>query len=155
MTDEYAFADSIFVARDPEYVYDLVSDITRMGEWSPVCKKCWWDEGDGPWVGAHFTGRNVTPARTWEARSEVVAAERGRTFGWDVAGGMVSWRYDFAPADSGTTLTESWTFHEIGRQMFRDRWGERADAAIKDRVDAARSGIPQTLAAIKITAEAD
>ena len=24
----------------------MVSDVTRMGEWSPVCKACWWDEGD-------------------------------------------------------------------------------------------------------------
>ena len=59
-------------------MYSAVSDVTRTGEWSPVCQECWWDEGDGPVVGAHFTGRNVLPERTWETRSEVVAAERRR-----------------------------------------------------------------------------
>ena len=32
-----------------------------MGEWSPICRACWWDEGGGPQVGAWFTGRNETP----------------------------------------------------------------------------------------------
>lgn len=35
------FTDSIVVARDPAELYDLISDVTRMGEWSPVCKACW------------------------------------------------------------------------------------------------------------------
>lgn len=56
----------------------MISDVTRTGEWSPVCKACWWDDGDGPWPGAWFTGRNELPERTWETRSQVVAADRGR-----------------------------------------------------------------------------
>ena len=41
-------SDSISVAATPEELYALVSDVTRMGEWSPVCKACWWDDGAGP-----------------------------------------------------------------------------------------------------------
>jgi hypothetical protein len=26
-------------------LYDLVSDVTRTGERSRVCRACWWDEG--------------------------------------------------------------------------------------------------------------
>jgi ribosome-associated toxin RatA of RatAB toxin-antitoxin module len=59
-----SFRSSIVVARAPEVLYDMVSDITRMGEWSPVCTAGWWDEGDGPRVGAWFTGHNETPERT-------------------------------------------------------------------------------------------
>ena len=44
-------SEAIVIARSPEDLYDLVSDITRMGTWSPVCKACWWDEGAGPEVG--------------------------------------------------------------------------------------------------------
>ncbi|MGZ6833860.1 MAG: SRPBCC family protein, partial [Mycobacteriaceae bacterium] len=36
-----SYSESIFVAHPPELVYDLVSDVTRTGEWSPVCKACW------------------------------------------------------------------------------------------------------------------
>src|SRR6476620_11117099 len=43
----------------PEHVYTLVSDITRMGEWSPECIKCAWTKGaTGPEVGARFKARN-------------------------------------------------------------------------------------------------
>ena len=41
--------ESIRVEASAEAVYDLVSDITRTGEWSPVCVSCWWDdERHGP-----------------------------------------------------------------------------------------------------------
>ncbi len=57
------------------------TDITRTGEWSPDCTSCWWDDEFGAGqVGAWFTGRNELPNRTWETRSGLVAAERGREF---------------------------------------------------------------------------
>jgi len=60
------YSESIVVARSPEALYDMVSDVTRMGEFSPVCTACWWDDADGPRAGAWFTGRNEVPGRTWE-----------------------------------------------------------------------------------------
>ena len=79
---ELTHSGSIVINRSPEDVYDMVADVTRTGEWSPVCEECWWDESEveGPRIGAKFTGRNVTPVRTWETRSEVVAADRGRAY---------------------------------------------------------------------------
>ncbi len=71
----------------------MVADVTRMGEWSPVCKACWWEEGDGPAEGAWFTGRNELPDRTWETRSLVVAADRGTEFAFQVT----------APGPAGAT----------------------------------------------------
>ena len=65
----------------------MVSDVTRIGEWSPVCKACWWDEGSAAHVGDWFTGRNVLPDRTWETRSEVIVAKRGRESSPSSAGG--------------------------------------------------------------------
>jgi hypothetical protein len=91
-------------------LYDMISDVSRMGEWSPVCTACWWDDGDGPRPGAWFTGRNELPQRIWETRSQVVAADRGREFAFVVGGSWVRWGYTFAPADGGTQLTESWEF---------------------------------------------
>ncbi len=102
--------ESIIVARPPEYLYDMVSDVTRMGEWSPVCRACWWDDGDGPRPGAWFTGRNELPERAWETRSRVIAAERGREFAFVVGGSWVRWGYTFTPVDGGTEVTESWEF---------------------------------------------
>ncbi|AFM18778.1 Polyketide cyclase / dehydrase and lipid transport [Mycolicibacterium chubuense NBB4] len=146
-------SESISVAVPPDELYAMVSDVTRMGEWSPVCKACWWDDGDGPRVGAWFTGRNVTPERTWEARCQVVAADPGRTFAWEVNNGWVYWGYEFEPDGDGTRLTESWEFLPAGIAGFRERLGDGADSEIGRRSEAARTGIPATLAAIKQAAE--
>ncbi len=149
------YAESIVVARLPEALYDLVADVTRMGEWSPVCKACWWDDGDGPRVGAWFTGRNELPERTWETRSQVVAADRGREFAFEVNGGWVRWGYAFTAVEGGTQVTESWEFLPAGITGFHGRYGDDAEAQIANRTEAAHRGIPVTLAAIKKAAEAD
>jgi hypothetical protein len=148
------FSDSVTVARDPEAVYALVSDVTRIGEWSPVCKACWWDDpAAGAVVGAWFTGRNVLPERTWETRSQVVAAEPGREFSWEVNNGWVRWGFTVEPDGAGSRLTQHWRFLPKGLEGFRERFGADADAQIAQRSELALSGIPATLAAIKATAE--
>jgi len=147
-------SDSIVISGTPEDLYDMVSDVTRMGEWSPVCKACWWDEGGGPAVGARFTGRNEVPERTWETRSEVVAAERGREFAFVLEATRTRWGYSFAPVDGGTEVTESWEFSPDGVAVFEQRFGTDAEAQIDARYETARAGIAETLAAIKRVAEA-
>jgi hypothetical protein len=148
-------SESIGIARPPEDVYDMVADITRMGKWSPVCKDCRWDEGSGPEVGAWFTGRNELPDRTWETRSEIVVADRGREFAYVVNGSWTRWGYLFSLVDGGTQLTESWEFLPGGLAMFEERFGADAEAQIANRLELAQTGIPATLAAIKQDAEAE
>src|SRR5680860_1181406 len=76
-----SYQESVTVVAPAEALYDMVSDVTRTGEWSPVCTSCWWDEqAQAGQVGAWFTGHNELPHRTRETRSEVVVAERGRAF---------------------------------------------------------------------------
>jgi hypothetical protein len=104
-------------------------------------------------VGAWFTGRNETPERTWETRSQVVAADRAQEFAFAVGGAWVRWGYTFAPVEAGTQLTESWEFLPAGITRFHDRYGDDAEAQIADRTEAAVTGIPVTLAAIKKAAE--
>jgi hypothetical protein len=148
-------SDRIVVNRSPEELYAMVADVTRMGEWSPICKACWWDEGDGPRVGAWFTGRNELPERTWETRSEVVAADPGREFAFAVHGTIARWGYTFTPVDGGTEITESWEFLPGGLEFFEQRFGDESAAQIADRVEKAQTGIAETLAAIKRVAEAE
>ncbi|MDP9428852.1 MAG: SRPBCC family protein [Actinomycetota bacterium] len=151
--DRLTHSGSVVVATSPEALYDLVSDVTRTGEWSPICRACWWDEGASPEVGAWFTGRNEVPGRIWETRSQVVAADRGREFAFLVGGRLVRWGFTFEPVDGGTRLTESWEFLPAGQELFRERYGEDAQRQIEDRTRAAHEGIPATLAAIKRIAE--
>lgn len=161
MTDEatpdragLSHAAAIVVAALPEVLYDVVSDVTRSGEWSPVCTRCWWDDPAlAGQVGAWFTGHNELPERTWETRSQVAVAERGREFAFLVGRGYVRWGYMFEPHPSGTRLTESWHFLPAGLRMFHEKYGVTALVEIAARTDDAHRGIPHTLAAIKRTAE--
>jgi hypothetical protein len=150
---ELTHSESVVIARSPEDLYAMVSDVTRMGEWSPVCRACWWDEGAGPSVGSWFTGRNELPERTWETRSEIVAADPGREFAFAVGGKYARWGYTFDPVEGGTRVTESWEFLPDGIAMFKERFGADAQSQIDNRREAALSGIPATLIAIKEAAE--
>ncbi len=149
------YSESIVINRSPEDLYQMVTDVSRMGEWSPICKECWWDEGATAEVGAWFSGRNVTADMTWETRSEVVAAAPGEEFAWIVGGSLVRWGYVFSPVDGGTEVTESWEFLPGGIKMFNDHFGENAQKEIDSRKEAAHSGIPATLAALKKSAESE
>jgi hypothetical protein len=64
------------------------------------------------------------------------------------------WGYTFAPVDAGTKVTESWEILPDGIARFRDRFGDDAEAQMANRAEAARRGIPVTLAALKKAAEA-
>jgi hypothetical protein len=148
-------SDSIVITRSPEEVYALISDVTKMGEWSPVCKACWWDEGASAQIGAMFTGRNEVPERTWETRSEIVAAEPGREFAWAVAEPptRARWGYTLQAVEGGTEVTETWELPPEGSAFFEQRFGDDAPAQIQTRAEAAQRGIPATLAALKKAAE--
>ena len=152
--DSRTHSGSVVVAVSPETLYDLVSDVTRTGEWSPICRACWWDDGHSGQVGDWFTGRNEVPGRTWETHSQVVAADRGREFAWVVGGTLVRWGFVLEPVGDGTRLTETWEFLPAGQAFFAERYGDDAARQVEDRTRAAHEGIPATLAAIKRIAEA-
>ena len=145
---------SILVKATPVALYDMVSDIPRTGEWSPVCTACWWDDPEEAGkVGAWFTGHNELPERTWETRSRIAAADRGREFAWIVGSGYVRWGFTFDPVGTATNLTESWQFLPAGIAMFHEKYADRAAAEIDARTRQAHDGIPKTLAAIKRISE--
>lgn len=147
--DVWTFSDSIHLAAGPEQVYDVVSDVTRTGEWSVFTRSCTWEDADGPRVGAHFIGHNSRPGRDWDTRSEVVTADPGRAFAWEV-NGLIRWAYEMEPEDGGTRLTHHWALPVPAREYIREKFGEEG---IELRVNDAHRSIPNTLAAIKEVVE--
>lgn len=148
---------SIDVEAPPEKVYALVSDITRMGEWSPECRKCTWTKGaTGPAVGARFKAVNKGGrGPSWFNTPKVVAATPGREFAFNRSGpgiGSYTWRYVLEPTATGTRLTES---YEAERPLpaVMD-WITRQWTGSADRDADLRAGMETTLARIKAAAEA-
>jgi hypothetical protein len=144
---------SVVVATPPEDVYDMVADVTRMGEWSPVCRACRWEPGHTLRPGALFRGRNEAFGRTWETTSQVVVADRPRAFAFVVAETGTRWGYEFRAVEDGTEITETWDIPEGPLATWKQLAGSDADAQIRDRTEQTRTEIVATLAAIKRAAE--
>jgi uncharacterized protein YndB with AHSA1/START domain len=142
----------IRIEAPPATVYSVVSDVTRMGEWSPETYKCEWVDGaTGPAVGARFKGNNKRGALRWSTRPDVVAADPGKEFAFEVKSD-VRWTYRFAPEGTGTVLTESF-------EMLRDlQWYyalvERWLMGVKDRKADLERSMAETLQRIKQSVEA-
>ncbi len=100
------------IAAPAETLYALVSDVTRMGEWSPEnVGGRWLDGATGPSVGARFRGSNRRGRRRWSNTCTVVAADPGHSFAFDVSviGVPVSrWTYEFRPDGDAAVVTETW-----------------------------------------------
>lgn len=147
---------SINIAAPPKRVYELVSDITRMGEWSPECRSCSWTGGaTGPAVGAKFRARNKgRRGPSWFNKPVVTAAEEGREFAFNRSGfaiGSYTWRYVFEPTATGTRLTESYDAERpVPKAMskFTEIW-----TGSNDRDAELREGMKTTLERIKAAAE--
>ena len=143
----------VHVEAAPDIVYGVVSDVTRMGEWSPETTKCeWLDGATGPAVGARFKGSNKRGPARWSTKPKVVVAAPGREFAFEVDTD-VRWTYRFDAEGSGTKLTESF-------EMLRDiRWyyafAERWVMGIKDRRADLERGMAETLQRIKQVVESE
>ena len=107
----FAFTRQAWVAAPPTAVYDLVSDVSTIERWSPSAGAVAYDPGDGPRVGAWFSGHNRRGEQEWTTRSQVVAASPGQEFAFVVGGadeGIVRWRWTFREDGDGTVVAQSW-----------------------------------------------
>ncbi len=145
------------VAAPPETIWRLISDLNRMGEWSPECTGISWVGSSpgaaGPSVGAVFKGRNRSGIRRWSTRGTIVAADPNRRIAWDIAAlGLpgARWAYSIEPTDAGSRVTESW---EDKRGGILSVLGRLA-TGIKDRPAHNEAGMRTTLERLKAAAEA-
>lgn len=133
-------------------VYDLVADVTRMGEWSPETTSCRW-VGEPGKVGSRFRGWNRRGFVRWMTTPVVATATPGEEFAFTtklLGRDQTRWRYRFEPADGGgaTDVTES--FENVAnplpvRLFERVVWPNRR----QDLID----GMRTTLERIKAVAE--
>lgn len=144
-------AERIEIGAPPEQVYDLVADLTRMGEWSPECYLVEWvGASTGPTVGAEFKGHNRLGPYRWSVAGKVVTADPGHEFAFTTyvkERESTRWRYTFEPSAGGTTVTESYEF--IWANPF-----VRLGDLVMPRRRMLERGMRQTLNRIKAAAEA-
>lgn len=141
------------IAAQPEMLYAMVSDVTRMGSWSPETTSCRWIGGaTGPAVGARFLGNNRERWRRWRTTCTVVAAQPGRRFAFRVTMGplaVAEWAYEFQPDGDGCRVVESW-------RDLRAGWMRKVSPVVMgvaDRLSHNREGMMTTLARLRSAAE--
>jgi uncharacterized protein YndB with AHSA1/START domain len=141
------------IATSPESLWAMVSDVTRMGEWSPENQGATWlGRANAPVSGAKFRGINRYGSKQWKTVGTVTEAEPGRRFAFRVVAGpfrVSEWKYTFEPSAQGCRVTETWI----------DRRGRVATAiarritGVADRPTHNRHGMEMTLEALASAAQ--
>ncbi len=143
--------NSIDIDAPPAAVYGLVSDITRMGEWSSEAIGGEWLDGGSGNVGDRFNGHNRAGEREWTRECEVAKADVGEEFTFVVGGVEANctwWSYEVEPNGSGTTLTERWWIVNKTPAM-----QTATDEQFAARIEKTKEMLRTTLASIKAEAE--
>ncbi|MCK4176458.1 SRPBCC family protein [Aciditerrimonas ferrireducens] len=144
---------SVEIAAPPTLVWQLVADVTRIGQLSPITVAArWLPPHQGPVVGARFQGTNRLPlVRRWTSVATVTDAQPGVRFafavGRDPARPNTLWSYDLEPTPLGCRVTERW-------QMVREPWIVLLYYRLVGQADRVARGVEQTLARLKAAAEA-
>jgi uncharacterized protein YndB with AHSA1/START domain len=140
----------------PERVWDLLSDVTKIGRYSPeTFEAVWVEPATGPAVGAQFRGhvkRNAKGPIYWTTCT-VSASEPGKTFEFGVGNNsdkpLNVWRYDIVAAGDGSDVTESFTLSPtMGLRLY---WSVLGWSRGKTNL----SGMQTTLERVRDEVEAD
>lgn len=151
-------SDEVSVTREihapAEQVWAMVSDVTRMGEWSPEnVSATWMGSATSAQPGAKFRGANRIGRRKWKTVATVVDAESGRRFSFRVSTmglKVAEWSYAFEPTATGCRVTETWT--EQRAPFFKPV--ARLVTGVADRAGHNRAGMEETLERLATVAEA-
>lgn len=121
------------VNASPEVVWAMVTDLPRMGEWSPENQGGEWVKGaTGPAVGARFKGHNKNAKKSWSTSVQVNACDEPTkfSFGLMVLGkNWCDWVYEIEPTATGSRITHSWIDH---RSSFASKLGKMV-SGVSDR----------------------
>lgn len=145
---------TVHIDASPDQVWRLISDITRMGEYSPeVIEAEWLGDATGPAVGARYRGhvkRNEIGPTYWTV-CEITECTPGEAFEFAVMLGsrpINRWRYEFAAAGDGTDVTESF---DLGNSLWVKIW-RPLGGFLRERRN--ERDMRRTLESVKAVAEA-
>ena len=129
----------------PLKVWELVTDLPRMGEWSPENQGGVWSKGaTGPAVGAKFKGRNKNGNKSWGTMVTVNVLDAPTKFSFSLMAlgkNWCDWVYEIEPTDTGCRVTHSWVDH---RSKVADKLG-KVVSGVSDRATHNRTNMEVTL----------
>jgi uncharacterized protein YndB with AHSA1/START domain len=152
MSNQSLIQQSIEIAAPPATVWGIVSDLRRMGEWSPQCVRMA-VLGRDVGVGTRTLNLNRDGWKRWPTTSRVVVFEPEQTLAFRVPVNRTVWTYELEPTATGTLLIESRRAPEGVSRLSNLAVGAALGGT--DAFEASLSdGIRRTLERIKVAAEA-
>lgn len=99
-----------------EAVWSVLTDPTRIGEWSSECRTGHWLDGAGePVVGARFIGRNRVRWISWSRACRILEATCPQRYVFETMSRSSStrWTFDLEPVGTGTRVRQSFEVRQI------------------------------------------
>ena len=144
--------DSIDIDASPEKVWSVISDLRRMGEWSPQCKKMVVFGGDVK-LGTTTLNVNRRGPLVWPTRSKVVTFEPNKELAFKVLDNRTVWSFRIEPTETGVRLTETRTVPEGGTTKISAVLVDKVMGGEKPFEAELAEGIRETLGKIKRAAQ--
>jgi len=143
------------IAASPEAVFAAITDITRMGEWSPETRRAEWNEGfDHAEVGAQYTGHNKNGEKEWSIMATIVELVPSERFFFDCSFRdfvFAKWGYAIEPTDTGCRVTE----YTQDLRPEASKAGGVSISGVADRLTHNRAGMEATLERLAAALESE
>jgi uncharacterized protein YndB with AHSA1/START domain len=140
------------IAAPPGQVWSLVTDVSRMPEWSPELVRMLPLKRGGMRRGQWYVGINRRKAVVWPTRNVVAVLEPGRTVAWDTTSSGARWIWEVSPSGEGTHVVHRRPVPEkltlVSRLFAPVFLGGSAEHA-----DELEAGMAATVARLKAVAE--
>lgn len=141
------------IAASPEAVFAAITDITRMGEWSPENHRNEWKDGaTEAAVGAVWVGHNRNGDKEWTTEARITELVPNERFFFDCMARdfvFAKWGYSIAPTSEGCRVTEY--TQDLRPEAVLERSAQISGVA--DRASHNRAGMEQTLANLAAAVE--
>ena len=154
MTDQAAreLRAETVVAAPPTQVWDALTDLRRMPEWSPELVRMVPLRPGGLRVGQQYVGLNRRKAVVWPTRSVVSVLDPGRTLAWDTRSSGARWIYELAPEGAGTRVVHRRPVPG-GLTLVSKAFAPLFLGGSEGHADELEQGMAQTLARLKAALE--
>ena len=97
--------ESIEINTSADKVWAVISDLKRMGEWSPQCKKMI-VRGEPIGVGTRTININRRGPLVWPTTAKIVRFVADKELAFKIAENRTVWSYTIEPSANGVTVTE-------------------------------------------------
>lgn len=140
------------VAVPPDRVWALLTDFSRMPDWSPELVRMLPLKPGGLRVGQWYLGINRRKAVVWPTRSVVAELEPSRVLAWDTKSSGARWIWELSPSATGTRVLHR---RPVPRKLtgISNAFASAFLGGRVEHADELEAGMAETVARLKAAAE--